>query len=153
MINQPDLNAPVASTDPPIANPNDPVVAGGEPPEPPPQRSFSLKIVRVSIPVDLEDVKGNKVHWTLNELTGAERDEWQQGMQSRTKIDQNGKIIGGDVRGIISSLLVRCLAKADGRHPDEALLSTFPCSALDVLFEEAVIMNRLKPELSQKKND
>ena len=110
---------------------------------------ISAKLGKIPIVLDTED---GERKGTLQEMTGAQRDEYLNKMTARMKFNDQGKVVGvKEFTGLQASLVSRCLYWANGDMSTMEEAQALPASALDVLYKEAQKMNRLDDDDKEKK--
>lgn len=104
-------------------------------------RKFKLK--RKSVPVVMEDENGNEFACELREMTGAERDQWLNGMAGRMRVDAQGNPVGvAKFDGLQADLIALCLYQADTRVPKSQIVG-YPASVQTELFKICQEINSL----------
>lgn len=112
---------------------------------------LTLRLVRASVVVNIEDESGEVQPYTLREMTGSEKGKWQTSMAGRMRWDDKGKPSGiRDWTGFEGSLICRCMFDADGKKVAEDKIKEWPTTVQKKLFEMCQKLNGLDEESEEK---
>jgi hypothetical protein len=108
--------------------------------------TFELKLK--SIPVELANASGVPENYSLNEMTGVQRDEYLNDTASRMKFDPKGQAQGvKDFKGMQAKLISLCLTKGSGGAAVTVeTINGWPATVVSALFKEAQKINALEAE-------
>lgn len=97
--------------------------------------------IRKKLEIEIEEEDGTVKTYTLQEMSGTQRDKFMNKMSNRTKFDNKGNFLGfKDFDGFQSSLITLCLFDEDGKPVDEATIKLYPSSQQAGLFEDCQVL-------------
>lgn len=112
---------------------------------------LKISVIRKSQPVRLEVSEGEEVLIYVKEMTGAQRDDYFNRMAARTKLGDNGEVVGvKDYKGLYSCLLSLCTYGGDHKLMPERDIQEWPDTAQKALFDLARDINGLVKEGDEK---
>lgn len=98
-----------------------------------------FKLARKTLPVEVEDAEGNTQTYTLQELSGKERDMFMKKISDKARLDDTGKAVGfKDQVGVISFLLSMSLLDEKGKAISEKTIDGWPTEITDALGKMSV---------------
>lgn len=102
-------------------------------------------------PVIVKRKDGTVKNYVLRELTGKQKGQYLNGMNTRLSISEDGKVTGiKNFDGIETSLLCRCLYNEEGKLVSESELQELPARVLKQLFDAAQTLSGLNKEGTDK---
>lgn len=106
-------------------------------------------------PVKVKRKDGTEKNYVLRELTGRQRGQYLNGMNSRLQVSQDGKVTGiKDFIGMEASLLNKCLYNDENKLVTDNELQELPARVLRKLFEAAQVLSGLNTDSAKEvKND
>jgi len=96
-------------------------------------------------PVTLTDKDGIVNNYTLSGFDGEKRDEWFDFVNARMGEGKTKKF-----KGVQSKLVGMCLLDSEGKQVPEAIISKFPATVLNALFEAAQDINGLSDSAKEE---
>ena len=107
----------------------------------------TFKLVRQEKKVCLEGSDGVAREWTIRELSGSQRDEYNQKMSERMGFDKSGKPTSvKNFMGFHDDLLCMSLFDPDGKPASVTDLKAWPTTVKQTLFEMSSELSGLEPE-------
>lgn len=102
--------------------------------------------------VDIENIDGSVVEWTVREMDGDTRDEYMKTRQANFHHDKQGQETGvKDTKDLLTNLLKFCLfTAADNKPVPVEVIRPLPTTTQQELFQMALVVNGLKDEAAQK---
>jgi hypothetical protein len=111
---------------------------------------FSLTRKKTSF--ELEVAEGNVLVYSIQEMTGGQRDAYFTHVGAKTKTSADGTVTGmKDFEGLYSNLLSKTVYDADNKLVPESTLQTWPATVQEQLFKVAQELNGLNKEDDEKK--
>jgi hypothetical protein len=112
-------------------------------------KTLTLTLKKKSMPVEIDGTA-----YTLEELSGIERDTYMEDMGARIQLDANGKpMASSKLAGMQSFLVSMSLRSPDGTRVSQNIVNDWPASTVQALYDAAQDISSLRPQGADEGND
>lgn len=110
-----------------------------------------FKLTRKTVPVTIEDADGTDRNYTVQELTGKDRDLFMKKLGDKARLNDKGEPIGfKDQVGLISHLLSVSLVDENGKKVSQETIDGWPSGTLDGLAKISYELSAIAPTEAAK---
>ncbi len=110
-----------------------------------------FKLSRKTLPVTIEDAEGVEQSYTMQELSGKDRDLFMKKLSDKARLNDKGEPIGfKDSMGLTSYLLSLSLLDSAGKKVDQNTIDTWPASTSDGLAKLSYELSAIAPDEATK---
>lgn len=114
---------------------------------------MKFSLVRKKTPFELETADGTVLVYSVQEMTGGQRDAYFTHVGNKTKTGPDGTVTGmKDFEGLYSTLLSKTVYDPSDKLVPEHVIQSWPATAQEALFKESQALNNLDKKDDEKKD-